>query len=131
MLFDVCGESKFIAIREDTWGHLRPAPRQTYPGHVVFAIGAFGDIVILEADFEGLPNSPWFFDDVNAYVDEQVDKVGSGERGIWRFEGTYTRFKNQKCRFSGKVEKQELAPARRSPNRDRYDEVAANRHRAA
>ena len=48
------------AVMQNTWGHLAPKPGRAYIGHVVFAYGAYGDIVPIRCEFDGLDDSPWF-----------------------------------------------------------------------
>lgn len=88
-------------VYRDTWRHLAPEPRRTYRGYIVYAYGAWGDIVPVDSEFDGLSSSPWFFEDMNNYICEQITETTAV--GIYRFDGTYTRFKNGSCRFSGKI----------------------------
>lgn len=93
-------------VAVNTWGHLAPEARKVYRGYIVFALGCYGDQVVLQSEFENLPGSPWYFDDESEWVNEFIDrhtKVGGDCHGIWRFDGTYTKFKNGNYRFSGKT----------------------------
>ena len=87
-------------VMTETWGHLAPAPRQTYPGYIVFTHANYGhQFVAIDADFEGLDDSPWFFGDLMDDIRDHAPEQGV----IYRFAGPYTRFKNGNCRFSGKI----------------------------
>ena len=82
-----------------TFGHVAPQPGVKYEGEILFAYGEFGDIVTIKSNFANLSDSPWFFDDLSDFICEKSKTEGT----IYRFSGTYTKFKNGKCRFSGKV----------------------------
>lgn len=92
-------EAKYKAeVMAATWGHLAPKPKK-YEGTILFAHGEYGDLVPLRAAFHGLPDSPWFFDDMTDWIFEQKTEEGK----IYLFVGSYTKFKNGNCRFSGKT----------------------------
>jgi hypothetical protein len=97
-LIDHLAASKTARVMQETWGHLAPVPRLAYQGTILFAHGAYGDLVIIRADFPDLPDSPWFFDDLNQFVDSWLTEAGK----LYEFSGTYTKFKNGGFRFSGK-----------------------------
>ncbi|MGX9983918.1 hypothetical protein [Methylobacterium fujisawaense] len=122
----VGGQSR-EAVLQDTWGHLAPVPRRPYPGFVLFGFSAFGQHLILDYDFEGLPENPWTHDEVAAFVDQHLDtqehpdRYESGEMRIYRWEGTYRRLKNGTPQFSGKVRPQRITDFRsRTPARFRH-----------
>lgn len=94
-------EARYRAqVEADTFGHLAPKPRRAYNGFILFAFGCFGDHQIIEAEFDDLDSSPWFFDDINDFVDRYITK--QGKRGtIYNFKGTYFKFKNGSYRLSG------------------------------
>lgn len=83
-----------------TFGHLAPSIRKKYRGSIVFAHSAYGQHVLIKADFPGLPDSPWLFEHLNGFVCERDTEPGK----VYRFEGTYMVFKNGSPSFSGKVE---------------------------
>ena len=88
------------AILADTWGHLGPKPRTDYHGWMVWAHSAYGgDILLVDAALDGLPDSPWLHEDMVEYIGEHMGEPGN----VYRWEGTYTKFKNGQCRFSGQV----------------------------
>lgn len=89
------------AVMNSTWGHLAPKPRRVYRGEILFAHGEYRDLVVLRSNFKGLPDSPWFYEDLHNFVADKASKRRSG--AVLRFVGTYTMFKNGKGRFSGKV----------------------------
>jgi len=87
-------------IEAHTFGHLAPEPRRVYHGHMLFAFGCFGDHQIIETDFDDLPSSPWFFDDINDFVSRFIEK--KAERGtLYKFEGHYIKFKNGRYAMRG------------------------------
>lgn len=86
-------------IARHTFGHLAPKPRQVYTGWIVFTYGSYGDYVVIDDGFDGLPDSPWFFEDMNEFICDKAERPGT----VYRFDGTYTKFKNGAYRFSGKV----------------------------
>lgn len=93
-------------VMRDTWGHLAPKSQTTYTGYVLFTLGCYGDIVVINYEFNDdhhneLPGSPWFADDLMDFVVKQIDQVEGGT--ILRFEGSYRKFKNGKSRFSGSI----------------------------
>jgi hypothetical protein len=77
------------AIQKATWGHLAPRRNKRYQGHIVFSISAFGDMVVIDADFEDLPDSPWLFDAVHNFVFEDESLVHGA---IYRFDGTFRNY---------------------------------------
>lgn len=95
-------------VRQDTFGHLAPERRKVYPGYVVFTYTAWGHMEPIEAEFEGLEFSPWLFEDMNEFIENQCfddrrgkDRLAQGQ--VYRWEGSYVRFNNGNFRFSGKT----------------------------
>jgi len=86
-------------VTNQTFGHLAPEHRKVYDGFIVFTYGEYGDIVVIKSDFKGLPDSPWFFDNMLDFVNKKAKKQGT----VYKFVGTYMMFKNGRGRFSGKV----------------------------
>lgn len=84
-------------VEAQTWGHLAPACGRAYAGSIVFAVGEYGDTIPVKVVFPDLPDSPWFFDDMSGFIQE-TEAVG-----VYRFNGTYTKYKNGSYRFRGKV----------------------------
>jgi hypothetical protein len=89
-------------VEADTWGHLAPKSRKVYKGFILFAYGEYGDLMPIKVNFEDLPDSPWFFDDMLDFLWKFSDKP-KGE--VYRFDGTYTKLKNGKGRFVGKTQR--------------------------
>lgn len=87
-------------IMEETWGHLAPKPNTIYPGTLVFAQGDYGNLVPLKTEFKNLPGSPWFFNDMQDFINKKAKTAGH----IYKFTGTYRLLKNGKGRFSGTVQ---------------------------
>lgn len=101
-----------------TWGHLAPELGKTYRGSVVFAHSGYGgQTAILSIDFKlengtSLLDNPWSFEDVTNYICDWLCDQSNGKRGgnpgcidpegkIFRFAGSYCRFKNNTCRIRG------------------------------
>jgi hypothetical protein len=78
------------AVYKATWGHLAPKRNRTYQGYIVFTISAFGDMVVVDADFAGLPDSPWLFDAVNEFAFED-EKLVHG--AVYKFVGTFRNYR--------------------------------------
>ncbi len=92
-------EARYRAqVEEETWGHLAPRRNRTYQGHIVFAVGCFGNDplnpVALECDFGELESSPWFFDALEDFMRAQEKPEGT----VHRFDGTFRNYV-----FRGKV----------------------------
>lgn len=92
-------EANFKAVQEETWGHLAPKKNQTYPGTMLFSLTAFGDYVIIDADFGELPSSPWIFEAMTAFVVAHATEEGA----VYKFEGTFRNYE-----FKGPIAKLEL-----------------------
>ena len=86
-------------VLANTWGHLAPKPQNKYEGYILFTLGAYGDITVIDCEFKDLDDSPWFYDHMYDFVCNNSQERAS----TYLFEGTYTMFKNGKCRFSGKI----------------------------
>lgn len=80
-----------------TWGHLAPKTQTKYAGTILFAHGEYGDLVPLRTAFEGLPDSPWFFSDMQDWIAQQRTEAGQ----VYFFRGTYQKFKTGGFRFVG------------------------------
>jgi hypothetical protein len=95
-------------VQADTWGHLAPKAR-AYPGVLTFARSEYnsGERVLLSARFEGLDDSPWLYDDLMDWLEDRDDLE---EGAVYRWTGTYRKFKNGGCRFSGKTTTLVAAP---------------------
>lgn len=91
------GSRRQAEVMHDTWGHLAPEISRTYTGTFVFALGLFGDLAVVEAEFEDLPDSPWFYDDLHTWIWDQSPVEGR----IYRFDGTYRRDRAE--RFVGSL----------------------------
>lgn len=85
-------------ILGETWGHLAPEKNKTYTGYIVFTWASYGDLVIIDAHWDGLEDSPWLYDAMQKFVfDQHLKAVGIVEGGVYRFEGTLKNY-----RFKGK-----------------------------
>lgn len=86
-------------VMHSTWGHLAPDLRRVYPGTIVFIHGDYRDVAIVTADFPGLSDSPWLYEQLHEFIHSRKTECGN----IYRFTGSYMMFKNGRGRFSGKV----------------------------
>lgn len=90
-------------ILKETWGHLAPRKNKAYPGHFVFAVGCFGsddlNPTALTCEFNGLDDSPWFFDAIMDFM--QSLEVDTGR--VYRFDGSFRNYE-----FKGEVRQLEL-----------------------
>lgn len=103
------GEAINRAIVEvQTWGHLAPEPGRVYAGSMVLAYGCYGadGLVPVRVEFEGLPDSSWFYDELCDWLCETQARTEEGE--VYRWAGTYRKFRNGRCRFTGKLRRVEL-----------------------
>lgn len=91
-------------MQAQTFGHLAPKPQTEYKGFILFTLTAFGDTCIIGFIFEGLEASPWFNTDILDYIGNYTDDLPENkDYGVYRFEGTYKKFKNGNHKFKGKV----------------------------
>jgi hypothetical protein len=104
------GARRAAEVMNDTWGHLAPERGREYVGTVVYTHGCYGDLTIITADFDGLDDSPWFFEHLNDWLLDQDDKPG----GVYRFEGTYSH--DRKDRFAGETQALNLAEQVTAPH---------------
>lgn len=78
-------------VLSDTWGHLHPERDRWYEGYMIFTYGAWGDLVLIDADWEDLSDSPWLNDDMHEYWHELVDDKALERGHVYRFDGVYCR----------------------------------------
>lgn len=88
-------------ITAQTFGHLAPKPKTDYKGWILFTLTAFGDTCLIDFEFGDLDASPWFNIDCVEYVADYTDKLKQ-DFGVFRWEGTYKKYKNGNCKFKGK-----------------------------
>lgn len=86
-MVNVYGARRAAEVMQSTWGHLAPKAEQVYTGTIVWAHGAYGDLVAIAADFAGLDDSPWLYEDIEDFLIGQESTRGT----VYRFEGTYCR----------------------------------------
>jgi hypothetical protein len=61
-------------VQQETWGHLAPKTDKVYEGYILYALGCYGDHCVLQVEFKDLDDSPWFYDHVNEFVSNMLDK---------------------------------------------------------
>lgn len=94
-------------VTNETWGHLAPEPRRKYNGFILFAHAAYGDLTVIDYRFKNLEDSPWFCEDLHEFINGIAGEKPQGR--IYRFDGTYMKYKNGSHSFSGKVRRVMLA----------------------
>ena len=97
---DVFAERKKREIMQDTWGHLAPKKGNSYKGYMIWAYGGWGDIILLDAAFEKLSDSPWLFNSMQEYIGEHFDS-----EGLYKWEGYFKKLDKECYRFVGKIKK--------------------------
>ena len=84
---DAYAERKYQEVQRDTWGHLAPKKGQKYIGTFAFAVGCYGGLggEVTACVFDGLDDSPWFYEALQDYICTLDMKAGC----IYRFEGSF------------------------------------------
>lgn len=91
-------------IQARTFGHLAPKPKVEHRGWIIFTLTAFGDTCIIDFEFNNLEASPWFNSDILTYIGDYTDSLPDTKNyGVYRYQGSYKKFKNGNCKFKGKV----------------------------
>jgi len=96
-------------VMESTWGHLAPKQGVKYRGFVLFTIGCFGDLTIIDYEFNSrrgvaLDGSPWLYDDLHGFVGDFSQGQEHREGKVYRFDGTYSQSEETgEYRFNGTV----------------------------
>lgn len=49
--------------------------------------GAYGDLVVIESDFDGLDSSPWLYQDIHDFIGDNGEEDGT----IYVWRGDYSR----------------------------------------
>ncbi|MEU0837301.1 hypothetical protein [Streptomyces sp. NPDC005969] len=104
-IVDVHGARRAAQVEADTWGHLAPETGRVYTGSIVFAHGKYGDVIPLQASFEDLPDSPWFFHGLMDFIGAQDTEPGM----VYRFSGTYQMPEDGPHVFTGTVSPVDIA----------------------
>lgn len=90
------------AVMHHTWGHLAPEPRKQHRGYILFTRGEYREEVCIRSAFQGVKDSPWFYNGLHDFIHIQLKRRDTYGR-IYRFDGTVMMCKNGKFKFSGKV----------------------------
>ncbi len=82
-------------VTAQTFGHLAPHTATVYTGTILFAHSGYGDgSVPIDATFEDLPDSPWFYDGMCTMLVDHRCELGDAAYGkVFRWTGTY-EFRN-------------------------------------
>lgn len=93
--------SKDIVLTQ-TWGHLAPKYNKAYTGVITFCRSAYGDVIVIDDEFDGMGCSPWFYQHSQEFAGITTDKLGIG---TYMFTGTYRMLRKgaAKAVFTGEV----------------------------
>lgn len=83
-------------ILYNTWGHLAPEFNRKYFGYIIKAKGDYGNEIIMKAEFDGLSDSPWFFNSLSEFTFKD-----NCETGLYRWDGWYIHYQNGNFCFGG------------------------------
>ena len=89
---------------QETWGHLAPKKDRTYKGYMIYAHGVYGDIVLLDANFKNLSDSPWLFEAMRNYLGGHCK-----DEGLYKWEGRCTMIDKDNFCFGGEIKRLEFA----------------------
>jgi hypothetical protein len=107
-------------VLKETWGHLAAAKNKKYHGTLTFACGIFGsddlNPTAIACEFktrkgETLESSPWFYDAMMEFMQEQETEAG----GVYRFEGYFRNYE-----FHGTIRRLNLDPQPQLVDRQRW-----------
>ena len=116
---EAANEPYFQAVMYNTWGHLAPKIGTSYNGFILFGTSGFGCInpLLLDAEFyepngEQMGASPWSYDHIEDYLVKRFE-LGCWNKKkpifkpgcVYKFNGTYTIYKNGSHSFNGKIRK--------------------------
>lgn len=96
-------------VMEGTWGHLAPKQGRVYRGHIIFCVGCFGDLVVVDFEFRSargkeLDSSPWLYDDLHGFIGDCCSDKTCDDGNLYRFDGTYSQSRDdEQYLFSGDV----------------------------
>jgi hypothetical protein len=96
------GERRAADVMQETWGHLAGQRGRSYDGSVVYALGRYGDLAVITAEFQDLPDSPWFYEHLHEWIWDQKPEEGSA----YHFKGSYRR--DRPCKFEGETTRLDL-----------------------
>lgn len=100
MITDAYAIRKQQEVMQDTWGHLAPKKGRSYKGWMIWAYGGYGDIILLDADFKKLSDSPWLYEQMQEYISENLN----GE-GIYKWEGQVSKIDEGCYCFGGEIKR--------------------------
>lgn len=100
MITDVYAERKKQQVMQETWGHLAPKKGRSYKGYMIWAYGGWGDIVLLDAGFRNLSNSPWLFEAMQEYIGENINA-----EGVYKWEGCFEQLDDKCYCFGGEIKR--------------------------
>jgi len=95
-IVDAYAARKAADVRQDTWGHLKPKDHTSYEGFILYTLGEYGDLVVIQSDFGGLDSSPWLYEDIHDFIGDNGEEDGH----VYLWQGTYSRNRGGK-KFRG------------------------------
>lgn len=96
-------------VTASTFGHLAPKPNNKYIGWILFALTSFGETIFIDFVFENLNESPWFNNDALDLISKYTNNLPKEkEYGVFKWVGTYKKFKNGNFKFTGKIKEIDL-----------------------
>ena len=90
------------AVMHNTWGHLAPRAKVRHKGYIIFSKTCYRQEVVIESEFSGLSDSPWYYDALHEFIGE---KLSTRDEGTYRFDGDVYMCLNGKFKFSGGIKK--------------------------
>jgi len=95
-IISILNQSKHADI-QDTWGHLRPAPKQYY-GTITMYHTEYRISGVFSYDITGIHDSPWWYEALTEFSESEVVKKFLPEGSIIKFyvrvwckkDGTFT-----------------------------------------
>lgn len=78
--------------------------RKKYPGKVVYAHGADGQVMLIQTAFPTMPAHDSFESNIRQFLEDHPGEPGK----VYKFEGAYMLFKNGHPSFSGHLKEVEL-----------------------
>ena len=75
-------------VMKNTWGHLAPKKNKKYFGFIIFCYASDGTLCPIDYDFGNLPGSPWLYDAIIDFIDENAKEQGR----IYKFIGTFCNY---------------------------------------
>jgi hypothetical protein len=86
-------------VQGQTWGHLYPKRGEVYRGRMVLCFGQYGNMIVLNSEWEGLGCSPVLYEVEQDIFDAW--EVEEGNAYVW--VGSFSIGKNGKLAHTGEL----------------------------